>query len=66
MEKTALWNIISSELFQKRLKAVLEDREGVIGVSDDVIVYGAATENHNKHLIALFNRCRSVGMKLNK
>ena len=53
---------VSSELFQKRLSAVLEYLERVIGVSDDE----SATEDHNKNLIALLNRCRSVGMKLNR
>ena len=48
---------VSSVLFQNNLNAVLEDLEGVIGVSDDVIIYGSgenvesATEDHDKNLI---------------
>jgi hypothetical protein len=63
---------VSSELFQKRLTVALDGLDGVIGVSDDIIVYGsgdsanAATSDHDKNLIALLNRCRSVGIKLNK
>ena len=43
---------MSSELFQKRLDQALEGLSGVIGVSDDIIVYGegddfeSATKDH--------------------
>ena len=57
---------VSSELFQKRLDQALEGLEGVIGVSDDIIVYGSNTEDHDKNLTALLLRCREKGMRLNK
>ena len=63
---------VSSELFQKRLNIALDGLDGVIGLSDDVIIYGsgdtveAATPDHDTNLTALLNRCRSVGIKLNK
>ena len=48
-------------LFQKRLDQALERLSGVIGVSDDIIVYGERGMNST----AFLNRCRVVGMKLN-
>ncbi|PVD25369.1 hypothetical protein C0Q70_15869 [Pomacea canaliculata] len=62
---------VSSELFQKRLNIALEGLHGVIGVSDDIVIYGSghtteeASVDHDKNLIALLNRC-SIGIKLNK
>ena len=57
---------VSSELFQKRLDQALEGLQGVIGVSDDVIVHGKDTEDHDKNLSSLLERCRTLGIKLNK
>ena len=57
---------VSSELFQKRLDQSLEGLDGVIGVSDDVIVHGEDMEQHDKNLKALLERCRKVGIRLNK
>ena len=57
---------VSSELFQKRLDQALESLDGVIGVTDDVIVHGEDMEQHDKNLKALLDRCRKVGIRLNK
>lgn len=63
---------VSSELFQKRLNIALEGLHGVIGVSEDIVIYGSghtteeASVDHDKNLIELLNRCRSIGIKLNK
>ena len=57
---------VSSELFQKRLDQALEGLDGVIGVTDDVIVHGEDMEEHDRNLKALLERCRKVGIRLNK
>ena len=63
---------MSSELVQKRLDHALEGLNGVLGVSDDIIVYGeggdhkSVTKDHNRNLTVLLKRCQDVGMKLNK
>ena len=57
---------VSSELFQKRLDQALEGLQGVIGVSDDVIVHGKDAEDHDKNLTSLLEKCRTLGIKLNK
>ncbi|PVD22378.1 hypothetical protein C0Q70_18188 [Pomacea canaliculata] len=63
---------VSSELFQKRLNIAIEGLHGVIPVSYDIVIYGSghtteeASVDHDKNLIDLLNRCRSIGIKLNK
>ncbi|GAB1607211.1 hypothetical protein Ahia01_001004400 [Argonauta hians] len=57
---------VSSEIFQKRLDQALEGLEGVIGISDDIIVHGKDTEEHDKSLTALLERCRKIGIRLNR
>ena len=57
---------VSSELFQKRLDQALEGLDGVIGVSDDVIIHGKDEEEHDANLKRFLERCRSLGIRLNE
>ena len=57
---------VSSEIFQKRLDQALEGLEGVIGVSDDIIVHGATEEEHDRNLMNLLKLCRKIGLRLNR
>ena len=63
---------VSSEIFQKRVNQALEGLEGILDITDDILVYGVgkdmkeATEDHDRHLKALLQRCRERGMALNK
>lgn len=63
---------VSSELFQKRLYQVLGDLNGICNVADDILVYGTgetvedAVVNHDFNLTAFLQRCREVGIRLNK
>ena len=60
------------EEFQRRLNNILAGLQGTLAVADDIIVYGkgetreAALEDHNRNIVALMNRCREKGLKLNK
>ena len=56
---------VSSEMFQNRLDQALEGLEGVINVSDDVIVHGKNKEDHDKNLKKFLDKCREVGIRLN-
>lgn len=55
---------VSSEIFQKRVNQALEGLEGILDITDDILVYGVgkdvkeATEDHGRHLKALLQRCR--------
>ena len=59
------------EEFQKRLLTALEGLEGIMCIVDDILVFGAgdnqqqAEEDHDRHLIALMERCIRENIKLN-
>ena len=57
---------ISSELFQKRLHQALDGLVGVVCVADDIVVYGSDSSEHDARLKSLLERCRQLGIKLNK
>ena len=63
---------VSFEIFQKRVNQALEGLEGILDITDDILIYGVgkdlkeATEDHDRHLKALLQRCRERGMALNK
>ena len=63
---------VASEIFQKKLNQALDRLDGLLTVHDDMVVYGVgetkeeATEDHNKNLKALLERCRNKGIKPNK
>ena len=63
---------LSSEMFQKCLDQALEGLSSVLGVSDNIFVYGegddheSATKNHDRNLTALLKKCQDVVMKLSK
>ena len=60
------------EEFQRRLDTALAGLPGVVPIFNDILIYGVgetkaeAIENHDQRLIALFERCKSKGIKLNK
>ena len=61
----------ASEEFQRRQNQPIEGLDGVHSMEDDILVYGEcdpdydAIKNDNKKLIALLERCRENGIKLN-
>ena len=34
-------------------------------IADDVMIHSETTEQHDKHLIEVLNKCRKIGLKLN-
>ena len=62
----------SSEIFQKRVSQALEGLEGILNITDDILVYGVgdtedeARRDHDSKLEALLLRCRERGIALNK
>ena len=61
----------SSEIFQKRVSQALEGLEGILNITDDILVYGVgdtedeACRDHDSKLEALLLRCRERGIALN-
>ena len=60
------------EEFQRRMDEALVGLPGVFAVHDDIILWGkkqeneSASDNHDKNLRGLLQRCREKGIKLNK
>lgn len=62
----------SSEIFQKRVSQALEGLDGILNITDEVLVYGVgdtddeALVDHDQKLEALLQRCKARGIALNK
>lgn len=60
------------EEFQRRLDQALAGLNGCKAIADDILVFGCganddeAVRDHDKTLIALLQRCRDKGVKLNR
>jgi hypothetical protein len=63
---------VASEIFQKRLYQAIGDLPGVLCIADDILLYGAgnteeeARSDHDIKLKKLLQRCREVGVRLNR
>ena len=47
------------------IRDITKDLNGVLNIADDLLVYGATIEEHDRNLEALLNRCRDVNLTLN-
>ena len=62
----------SSEIFQKRINQALEGLEGILNITDDILIYGVgdnqeeARADHDRKVEALLQRYRERGIALNK
>ena len=54
------------ELFQKRMKSILDGLLGVVCQMDDILVLGSTEEEHHKHLLAVLNRLQKAHVTLNR
>lgn len=63
---------VSPEIFASRIQAALSGLKGVHCIADDILVTGAgddvtsAMRDHDANMLALLERCRQKGIKLNK
>ncbi|KAK3744565.1 hypothetical protein QZH41_003506 [Actinostola sp. cb2023] len=63
---------VSSEIFQKRVDQVLDRLDGILDITDDVLIYGVganeedANADHDRKLKSLLNRCKEYGVALNR
>ena len=59
------------EIYQERMHAALSGLKGIYCIADDILITGsgdtteAAERDHDENLIALLDRCRMKGIKLN-
>jgi len=62
---------VSSEIFQKRVDQVLNRLDGILDITDDILIYGVgstereANGDHDRKLLNLLNRCKEYGVALN-
>lgn len=56
----------ASEVYQRIICDMVQDLEGVESIIDDIIIFGKDTEEHDKRLRALLQRCREYNLKLSK
>ena len=54
------------EFFQKRISEILRGCDGVVGLIDDVLVYGKTDEEHHERLTRVLERLKKEGITLNK
>ena len=56
---------MSQDVFQLWMDAILEQCPGVIGIHDDMVIFGVDQEDHDANLINLLNICQKEGLILN-
>ena len=56
---------MSQAMFQLRMDAILEQCPGVIGIHDDMVIFGVDQQDHDANLINLLNICQKEGLVLN-
>ena len=56
---------MSQDVFQLWMDAILEQCPGVIGIHDNMVIFGVDKEDHDANLINLLNVCQKEGLVLN-
>ncbi|KAK3538868.1 hypothetical protein QTP86_018772 [Hemibagrus guttatus] len=51
--------------FQRKIDEIYEGLNGVMAIVDDVLIYGKSKAEHDEHLLAMLQRSRQRGVKLN-
>ena len=55
---------MSQDVFQLQMDAILEQCPGVIGIHDDMVIFGVDQQDHDANLINLLNVCQKEGLVL--
>ena len=56
---------MSQDVFQAKIDQTFEGCEGIIGIADDIVIFGKSEQDHDHHLHGMLARCRNTGLKLN-
>ena len=56
---------MSQDVFQTKIDQTFDGCEGVVGIADDIVVFGKTTEEHDRNMHAKLNHCIDTGLKLN-
>ena len=57
--------VMSQDVFQHRMDQILEKCTGVIGIADDIVVFGDSQQSHDRNLHALMEVAAKSGLKFN-
>lgn len=55
----------AAEVFQDAIRQVLPDEDGIINISDDILVSGQNLEEHDRRLRLVLNALQTAGLTLN-
>ena len=58
--------ISSQDVFQKIMDQTFEGLIGVVGIADNIVVFGKSEQDHDKNLEAAFNRTESASLNATK
>ena len=53
------------DLFESALRKLLQSLEGVVNITDDILVFGYTQQEHKSNVIIFLERCLEVDLKLN-
>ena len=56
---------MSQDMFKLWMDAILEQCPGVIGIHNDMVIFGVDQQDHDTNLINLSNVCQKEGLVLN-
>jgi hypothetical protein len=56
---------VSQDLFQLEMDRIIEKCPGACGIADDVVVFGATEDEHDRNLIQFMQTAQTHGLKLN-
>ena len=56
---------MAQDVFQSKIDQTFEGCSGVIGISDDIVVFGRNEEEHDRNMHLMMKRCQATGLKLN-
>ena len=56
---------VSQDIFQEKMDMILEQCPGTLGIADDIAVFGATSEEHDRHLHNLMQVPRKYGLIFN-
>ena len=57
--------VMSQDVYQSRIDQIVEQCPGVIGIADDMIVYGRTEEEHDRNLLNLMEVAKKSGLVFN-
>ena len=56
---------MSQDVFQSKIDQTFEGCNGVVGIADDIVVFGKTAEELDENLHGMMERCQNTGLKLN-